>query len=189
MKKSLNAILSMFLMLSTTSCAQTNTGDDKSAQSKSVVVYFSATGTTKSAAELIAKAKNAMLAEICPVEPYTSDDLNWHDKQSRSSVEMNDDNARPAIKPMEVNFDKYDTIFLGYPIWWDMATRAVNTFIEKAALKGKTVIPFATSGGSTIDNSVSRLKKQYPDINWAEGRLLNGASQEDVDQWVGSLAK
>ena len=110
---------------------------------------------------------------ITPAKPYTDADLDWRDKQSRSSVEMNDPKARPEIKAVSVNVRQYDYIFLGYPIWWNLAPRTVNSFIEAADLTGKTVIPFATSGSSTIANSVAVLKKSYPKIKWQTGKLLN----------------
>ena len=158
-------------------------------ESRVAVVYFSATGTTRGEAELIARAENAPLIEIQPEQPYSAADLNWNDKKSRSTVEMNDSSARPAIRPVTADFAKTDTIFLGYPIWWDLAPRVVNTFIESQNLKGKTVIPFATSGGSSITNSVKELRRQYPDIKWGEGRLLNGAGEGAVDNWVDSLSR
>ena len=119
--------------------------------------------------------------------PYTDADLNWNDKQSRSSVEMNDPKARPAIKSQKGKIADYDVVFIGYPIWWGLAPRIVNTFIESHDLKGRTVIPFATSGGSGIANSVAELQKAYPGLNWQEGRLLNRTDEQTVRQWVEAL--
>ena len=116
--------------------------------SKILVVYFSASGTTKQLAERLAKTMGADIHEICPEIPYTDADLNWMDKKSRSSVEMNDKTFRPAISDKVENMDQYDTIFLGFPIWWYVAPTIVNTFLEKYDLSGKTIIPFATSGSS-----------------------------------------
>ena len=154
---------------------------------KTLVVYFSATGTTAQAAKTIAEAAGGELREIAPQEAYTSADLDWHDKQSRSSVEMKDPKARPAMKKSETDTTNYDIIFIGYPIWWNEAPRIINTFIESLDLKGKIIVPFATSGGSGITNSVNVLKKTYPDLKWEEGRLLNRASRETIQEWVDSL--
>lgn len=144
-----------------------------SAQTKKVVVaYFSATGTTEAVAKQLAKEQKADLYAIEPAEKYTAADLNWHDKKSRSSVEMNDKKARPALKSKK-SLAGYDVIYLGYPIWWGVAPRIINTFIEQADLEGKTVIPFATSGSSGIEQSVSELKTTYPSVKWQKGMLKN----------------
>ncbi len=159
-------------------------GDD---QEKSLVVYFSATGTTASVARMIAEQTGAELCEIQPKEPYTEADLDWRNPQSRSSVEMNDPASRPAIMETEVDVASCGVVYLGYPIWWDLAPTAVNTFIEGHDMKGKRVIPFATSGGSSIENSVKQLKKRYPDVKWERGKLLNGASAATVEAWLKKL--
>ena len=112
-----------------------------------------------------------------------SADLDWRNKNSRSSIEMNDDNSRPELGGETVNMNDYDIVFIGYPIWWDLCPRPVNTFIEKYNLSGKTVIPFATSGGSSINNSVKQLKKLYPDVKWEEGRLFNRGSKQ-AEEWA-----
>ena len=150
---------------------------------KVLVVYFSATGTTKQVAKQIAQSAGADICEIAPAKPYSSDDLDWTNQQSRSSVEMGNPNARPDIKMVSVDVSQYDYVFLGYPIWWDLAPRAVNTFIEATDLAGKTVIPFATSGSSSIANSVAALKKSYPKIKWQTGRLLNRVSETEIKTW------
>ena len=156
---------------------------------KVLVVYFSATGTTRQVAKQIAKTADADTCEIAPAKPYSSADLDWTNKQSRSSVEMNNPKARPEIKAVTVDVSEYDYIFLGYPIWWDLAPRAVNTFIETTNLAGKTVIPFATSGGSSIGNSVAVLKQSYPNIKWQSGKLLNRVSEKDIEAWVATFMK
>lgn len=166
-----------------TACAQTKEKKEMNGK-KVLVVYFSATGTTKDAARKVASATGGELYEILPEQPYTSADLNWQDRQSRSSMEMNNPASRPAIKSRKADIADYDIIFIGYPVWWDLAPRAVNTFIESHDLKGKTVIPFATSGGSGIGNSVTQLKKEYPEIRWHNGRLLNTASEKSVREWI-----
>lgn len=149
-----------------------------------LVAYFSATGTTARAAEKLADVTGGELYAIEPVRPYTPADLDWHDRQSRSSVEMNDPESRPAIKGEKENIADYDVVFIGYPIWWDLAPRVIDTFIESHDLKGKTVIPFATSGGSTLAGSAAALKKAYPALNWKEGRLLNRADEKTIRTWI-----
>ena len=149
-----------------------------------LVAYFSATGTTRAAAQKIAEATDGTLYEIRPVEAYTAADLDWHDDASRSSVEMNDPGARPAIVADSVDVASYDVIYLGFPIWWGVAPRVVNTFVEHYGLKGKTVVPFATSGGSGIAKAVDALQAAYPAVNWQKGRLMNGMDREDVDKWI-----
>ncbi|MGM9843511.1 MAG: flavodoxin [Muribaculaceae bacterium] len=179
-------LLAVLVFISAAACSQSKTTkvmDDK----KVLVVYFSATGTTKKVAEKLANITNAHICEIVPVQAYTSADLNWHNSQSRSSVEMNNSDSRPEIRAINVNVQDYDLIFLGYPIWWDLAPRAVNSFIENNDLTGKTVIPFATSGGSGISGSVSALKKSYPAINWKDGRLLNRADDKNIKSWIDKL--
>ena len=152
-------------------------------EAKILVAYFSCTGNTESIAKSISKATGGKLYRITPKKAYSSADLDWRNKNSRSSLEMNDESSRPELAGETVNMKDYDTVFIGYPIWWDLCPRAVNTFIEKYNLSGKTVIPFATSGGSSIDNSVKRLKKLYPDVNWKEGRLLNRGNKQ-AEEWA-----
>lgn len=154
---------------------------------KTLVAYFSATGVTKGAAEKLAEVTGGDLYEIQPEVPYTDADLDWQDKQSRSSVEMADLSSRPAIKGKVENLDDYDTVFIGFPVWWYTAPTIINTFIEANDLKGKTVIPFCTSGGSSIKKSAEDLKKAYPDLNWKEGKLLNRIPKEDLETWVKGL--
>ncbi len=153
-----------------------------------LVACFSATGTTARAAAKLADITGGEFYAITPAEPYTSADLDWHDRQSRSSVEMNDPKSRPALAGNEPDTAGYDVVFIGYPIWWDQAPRAINTFIENNNLKGKTLIPFATSGGSGIDNSVRRLKSGYPELNWSEGKLLNNAGEAAIRKWIDRVA-
>ena len=145
----------------------------QAAESKTMVVYFSATGTTKAAAQKIAKEQNAVLWEIEPAEKYTAADLDWRNKQSRSSIEMADPSARPTIKQC-TNIQPYDTIYVGYPIWWGICPRIIDSWLENnlPQLEGKTLIPFATSGSSGIEQSVDYLRKTYPGLKWEEGRLI-----------------
>lgn len=185
--KNLLIMFSVLVAFCMSACAQNNP-KNKEMDKKILVTYFSATGTTEDAANKIASATGGDIMAIEPVQPYTNADLNWNDRNSRSSVEMNDPKSRPQIKPVTKNISDYDIIFIGYPIWWDLAPTVVNTFIESNNLKGMTVIPFATSGGSDIKNSVSRLKSSYPGINWKEGKLLNGTSEKTIAEWIESLA-
>ena len=119
------------------------------------------------------------------MEAYTSNDLNWHDENSRSSVEMNDAKARPGIvKNFSGAAADYDVVYLGYPIWWNQAPRVINTFLETYDFSGKTIIPFATSGGSSIDNSAKELQKAYPSIKWGRGQLLNHATTGEIKTFI-----
>ena len=142
---------------------------------KTLVAYFSANGTTKRVAEMVAEAADADLYEIEPTVPYTKADLNWMDKKSRSSVEMNDPASRPEIAKQVENMDMYDTVLVGFPIWWYVEPKIIDTFLDSYDFAGKTVIPFATSGGSGIENVEKNLQKEYPNINWGKGKLLNGS--------------
>ena len=160
----------------------------KQSNNKPLVAYFSVTGTTARAAEK-ARVTGGELYAITPVESYTNADLDWNDKRSRSSVEMNDPKSRPAIQEAKKNIADYDVIFIGYPIWWNLAPRIIDTFIETHRLAGKTLIPFATSGGSGITNSVGALKKAYPDLNWKEGKLLNRMDENGIREWIGKTSK
>lgn len=149
-----------------------------------LVAYFSASGTTARAAKAIAQAVGGDLYEIRPAVPYTAADLDWTNKKSRSSVEMNDPACRPAIAAPVENMDQYDTVFLGFPIWWYVEPRIVDTFLESHALAGKRVIPFATSGGSGIEKAEQSLKSHCPQANWKKGKLLN---HMDAAAWTKSV--
>ncbi|WP_281670677.1 flavodoxin [Rikenella microfusus] len=164
--------------------AFTQQKQDMDKNRRTLVAYFSASGTTARAAGKLAEATGGILYEITPARPYTAADLDWNDKRSRSSVEMNDPGARPALGGKPLNTDSYDVIFIGYPIWWNLAPRIVDTFIESHDLKGKTVIPFATSGSSGIANSAAALKRSYPDLNWKAGKLLNRMDGDDIRKWI-----
>ena len=181
-------LLAVLTIFAASACSQ-NKVKKTMEKKKVLVVYFSATGTTRQVAKQIAQIADADLCEIVPAKPYSGADLDWTNKQSRSSIEMNNPKARPEIKAPSVDVSKYDCVFLGYPIWWDLAPRVVNTFIERNNLTGKTVIPFATSGSSTITNSVAALKKSYPKIKWQTGKLLNHISQKEIGTWVSASIK
>ena len=156
--------------------------------SKILVAYFSASGVTKNAAEKLAKAANADLFEIKPVRPYTDADLNWMDKKSRSTIEMNDLSSRPEIAEKCGNMADYDTVFVGFPIWWYVEPRIIDTFLESYDFSGKTVIPFATSGGSGLGKTAENFKKILgANVTVKDGKLLTRASETDVSDWVKSL--
>ena len=144
--------------------------------SKTLVAYFSASGMTARAAKEIAQAVGADLYEIRPAEPYTEADLNWMDKRSRSTIEMNDPACRPAIAEPTENMEQYDTVFVGFPIWWYVEPQIVDTFLESYDFSGKTLIPFATSGGSGIGKAEKSLQAHCPKASWKRGRLVNSGA-------------
>ena len=153
-----------------------------------LVAYFSASGTTARAAKALASAAAADLYEIRPAVPYTRADLNWMDKRSRSSVEMNDRQSRPALADTDAPIDGHDVIFLGFPIWWYVAPTIINTFLESYDFSGKTIVPFATSGGSGLGKSADGLRSSAPGARILDGRLLNGRLDEsDLSAWVKGL--
>lgn len=141
--------------------------------SKKLVAYFSASGVTKKVALRLAQEELAELFEICPKIEYTSADLNWVDDNSRSSLEMKAQSCRPEILNKLDNLDQYEIIYLGFPIWWYVEPRIIDTFLESYNFSKKQIVPFATSGGSGISNVVENLKAHYPELNFADGRLLN----------------
>ena len=151
---------------------------------KALIAYFSASGVTARAAKEMAAATGADLYEIRPAEPYTGADLNWMDKKSRSTIEMNDPACRPAIAGGVPNMAQYDTVLIGFPIWWYVEPRIVDTFLESYDFSGKTLIPFATSGGSGIGKAEKSLQAHCPAASWAKGQLLNGAGAADWAQRV-----
>ena len=141
-------------------------------EAKTLVAFFSATGTTREAARQLANEHDATLWEIEAAESYTAADLDWRNKQSRSSLEMKDPEARPTIKQC-TNIMPYDTIYIGFPIWWGICPRIINSWIDNnlPQLEGKTLVPFATSGGSPINKAVQYLRDTYPTLNWQNGEL------------------
>lgn len=179
MKKLLLAGLIASMTL--TACGQNSKKD-----MKTLVAYFSATGTTEAVAKNLAEVAGATLYEIKPEVKYTAADLDWRNKQSRSSVEMADKSSRPAIVKDLKDAKSYDVIYIGFPIWWYTAPTIINTFIETYGFEGKTVIFFATSGGSDVSGADKQFHAQYPSINWKTGKLLNGATRKDLDVWVKS---
>lgn len=151
---------------------------------KVLVAYFSASGTTARVAREVAVALDADLFEIAPREPYTAADLDWRNRRSRSSVEMNDPACRPELAGSAPDVSGYDAVLLGFPIWWYVEPRVVDTFVEAAGLAGKTVVPFATSGGSGIGGAERSLAEKYPDVGWRPGALLGTA---DAAGWARGL--
>ncbi len=163
---------------------------DSSSNSKNLVVYYSATGSTKTVAETIADTVGADLFKITPVDPYTSDDLNWTNDNSRVSVEHNDESKRdvPLTKTTPDNWSDYDTVFIGYPIWWGIAAWPVNNFVKGNDFSGKTVIPFCTSASSGLGQSGDLLADMAGTGNWHDGeRFSSGASSSKVESWVNGL--
>ena len=157
--------------------------------SKTLVAYFSASGTTAKAAKSLADAANADLYEIRPAVPYTQADLNWMDKKSRSSVEMNDKSSRPALADKDADISSYDKILLGFPIWWYVAPTIINSFLESYDFSGKKIVLFATSGGSGFGKTVDGLKGSVAaDTVITEGKILNGnPSPDELKAWVDAL--
>ena len=151
---------------------------------KALIAYFSASGVTARAAKEMAAATGADLYEIQPAEPYTDADLNWMDRKSRSTIEMKDPACRPAIAGGVQDMAQYDTVLIGFPIWWYVEPRIVDTFLESYDFSGKTLIPFATSGGSGIGKAEKSLQAHCPAASWAKGQLLNGAGAADWAQRV-----
>lgn len=157
-------------------------------EEKAIVVYFSCTGNTRAAAEEIAKQTGADIYEIIPEQPYTDDDLNYSDDNCRANREMNDDTARPAISGSLGNIDSYDSLYIGYPIWWGTMPKIMNTFFDTYDLRGKTLLPFCTSGGSGIDKSVDDIKTLEPDADVKNGLQIGSSNadncENDVAKWL-----
>ena len=156
----------------------------KQNDNKAIVCYFSATGTTEAAAKRIAEITGADIYEIAPETRYTAADLDWTDSLSRSYVEMHNRERRPALKDSVTDLSNYSVVYIGYPNWWNTHPTIINTFIEANDLKGKTIVPFMTSGGSNIINSEKELKEQYPGLTFGKGLLMNGKSDSEIRDWT-----
>ena len=154
---------------------------------KRLVAFFSASGVTKKAAEMIAEAGDCDLYEITPKVAYTKADLDWMDKKSRSSIEMSDKKIRPELGGEKIDMAAYDEILLGFPIWWYVAPTIINTFLESYDFSGKKIILFATSGGSGFGNTVRELQPSAPGAVIREGKLLNQMSRQEISNWVKTL--
>ncbi len=149
-----------------------------------LIAYFSATGVTKRVAEKIASITDSDIFEIEAKEKYTSEDLNWNDKNSRSSIEMNDKTSRPETRN-KVDVSDYDTIILGFPVWWYTAPTIINTFIEENNINNRDIYVFVTSGGSGVEDSFNNLKNEYPENNWKKGiRLRGNESESTINEWL-----
>lgn len=179
--------IAALLAFSLNACSQPNKEEKsmKKEDAKTVLVaYFSATGITAEAAGLLAKAADADLYEIVPEAEYATADLDWHDKKSRSTLEMADEACRPGIKGVVADVSRYETVYLGFPIWWYTAPRVINTFLEKNDLAGKRIILFATSGGSTTSRAVRELRDTYPRLTFEDGGLLNDRTPQEAEALV-----
>lgn len=158
--------------------------------SKKLVTYFSASGVTANLAKTLAEAAKADLYEIKPEVPYTKADLNWNNKQSRSTIEMQNPSSRPTIADNNANIAACDIVFIGFPIWWYVAPSIINTFLESYDFSGKIIVPFATSGGSGLGDTVEKLKTSASDTaQWKEGKVLRAnANKTELAAWIESLA-
>lgn len=154
---------------------------------KTLVAYFSASGQTAKLAKTLAGVTGGDLFEIAPETAYTAADLDWMDKKSRSTIEMKDPKSRPAIAGKVEDMAQYDKVFVGFPIWWYQAPRIIETFLESYDFSGKTVIPFATSGGSGMGRTVDELRKLCPNANWKAGKMVNGISDKALVDWANTL--
>ena len=152
--------------------------------SKKLTAYFSASGVTKRYAQKVAKAAGADLFEIKPKVLYTNEDLNWQNPNSRSSVEMKNPDSRPEIAEKLPDMDEYDTVFLGFPIWWYVAPTIIDTFLESYDFSGKTIVLFATSGGSSMGKTAEVLRKVCASADIKDGKVLNGMTDEKIEKWV-----
>lgn len=205
MKKVITLIMSLFLVLGLSGCSNnsqdessnSSTNENKTentntttTDSKTLVVYYSATGNTEEAANLIAQETNGDLFELEPVEPYSDDDLNWSDENSRVVYEHDHEDARNVelVSTTVENWDEYDCVFIGYPLWWQIAAWPVNSFVENNDFTGKTVIPFCTSSSDGIGESGQLLADMAGTGNWLEGRRFSSSvAQDDVQEWIASL--
>ena len=162
--------------------------EPRSETSEVLVVYFSATGTTRGVAEKIAALTGADTYEIIAAEPYSDADLNWNDRNSRTTLEQNDKSVRPQIASEPLSLEGYDTIYIGYPIWWGEEPRIMDTFAESYDFSGKTMIPFCTSGGSGIGRSGSNLADRAGSGTWLDGkRFGSSVSEADLQAWIDGL--
>lgn len=200
MKKIAAVLLTVLMVISLGACGgekkttDENTLPEVTSETESkegtniLVAYFSATNTTEGVAEMIADSLSADLYEIVPEQPYTDADLNYHDDNSRSTIEMNDSSARPAISGSVEDMGQYSIVFIGYPIWWSEAPRIVSTFVESYDFSGKTIVPFCTSGGSGLGSSATNLEKLTSGATWLPGtRLKGGSSRGTIVDWVNGL--
>lgn len=149
-----------------------------------LICYFSATGTTKKIAESLVQTISGDLFEIIPEQEYTTSDLDWTNKQSRTTLEMNDENSRPAIKYPVENLERYNKIYLGFPVWWYKEPTIIDTFIEQNNLENKQIFIFVTSGGSTASGSFKHLKEKYSNLNFIDAKTLNHIDEQTINDWI-----
>lgn len=176
-------------LVSLTACGQQNAKTAENMQQdnsdkKVLVAYFSATGTTRAVAQRLAKAANADIFEITPAQEYTDADLDWTNKQSRTTIEMKDPASRPELARTCEDIAKYDIVYIGFPVWWYVAPHIINSFVEAHNLQGKVLVPFATSGGTGIAECVKPLRETYPTLDWRDGKLLNSPSDDTIAAFV-----
>lgn len=165
----------------TVSCPEAIKFGESGMNGKALIAYFSASGTTARIAMEMADATDADLYEIRPSQPYTEADLDWTNKGSRSTMEMSDISCRPALAEPVPDLSQYDTIIVGFPIWWYVEPRIVDTFLDMCDIAGRTIVPFATSGGSGIERAEINLRSNYPQAIWNKGRLLRSG---DAAEWA-----
>jgi flavodoxin len=183
--KKITLVIAAMLAFVLTACSQNNKKEGEM-KTKTLVAYFSCTGTTRAVAEQLAKVADADLYEITPETPYSAEDLDWTNKQSRSTKESDDPKSRPAIKKRLKDVGQYDVVYLGFPIWWYRQPNIINTFLDTYDLSGKEVHLFATSGGSTPDKAKDLLSKDYPKVKFVDAKLLNSATADELKTWVGN---
>lgn len=198
MKRLFILLITIFMMFSISACSNNTTKDEveevvennqpqdnTTSEEKELVVYFSATGTTENVAQMIANITNADIYEIIAVDEYTSEDLNWNDSNSRTTIEQNDPSVRPEIASEKIALDDYNTIYIGYPIWWGEEPRIMDSFVESYNFDGKTMIPFCTSGSSGIGRSGKNLEENAGTGIWLEGkRFGSNVSEADLKSWI-----
>ena len=156
--------------------------------SKKLVAFFSASGSTRKVANIVAEVTGAEIYEIKPAVKYTGKDLNWNDQNSRSSVEMNNPDSRPELADKNANVENCDVIYLGFPIWWYVAPHIINSFLESYNFSGKTIVTFATSGGSNFGDTLNKLKTSSPNAKFVQGRVFRGRTEKNaVADWINSL--
>lgn len=183
------ATAALVSLVSLTACGQQNAKTAENMQQdnsdkKVLVAYFSATGTTRAVAQRLAKAANADIFEITPAQEYTDADLDWTNKQSRTTIEMKDPASRPELARTCEDIAKYDIVYIGFPVWWYVAPHIINSFVEAHNLQGKVLVPFATSGGTGIAECVKPLRETYPTLDWRDGKLLNSPSDDTIAAFV-----
>ena len=184
----ITASMLIMALLALAGCGNTNDTTSETSSSDTLVVYFSATGNTKGVAEKIASITGADIYEIKAAQEYTDEDLDWNNKDSRTTHEQNDASVRPEIGSDPVSLEGYTTIYIGYPIWWGEEPRIMDTFVENYDFNGITMIPFCTSGSSSIGSSGQNLEDNAGSGNWQEGaRFSGGASEEELRSWIEGL--